>query len=44
MMIKTTTDNEEEDEKSDWELKQHFDQGELRRINCGSNFGNPYAI
>ena len=30
MMIKTTTDNDEEDEKSDRELKEHFDQGESR--------------
>ena len=32
MMIKTTTDNDKEDKKSDWELKQHFDQGESRRM------------
>ena len=32
MMIKTTTKNDEEDKKSDQELKQHFDQGESRRM------------
>ena len=32
MMMKTTTKNDKEDKKSDQELKQHFDQGESRRM------------